>query len=209
MSIGRTLRISAIAFGVFYLVGLVMLGDLLGSTADSTSAFTEQFDDTATRIGHILGALAFSLSAVVMIVFGIAFRSLIVQKKVELRLDVLAALAILSAAGLLVASGLIAAPSLVRSIGEMTGDPGIAANASAGIAQAGTVVFFFNLLVLGITTGLTSSVGVRSQVIAKPLHIFGLIAALLTIAGFSVIAAFPLGLYWLAIGVWMRPSEAS
>ena len=203
MQIG-SLRASAIAFGVVYIVGLILLGDLLGSSADSTKAFTEQFDSTADRIGHIVGAIALLACALTILTFGLASRMFFARRHPGLATDLIAGLSGLCAAGLLITASLLVTPSLMRTLGELTDDPGIEANSAAAIAQAGTAVFVVTLLVIGVLTVLAGRLAVRNRVISRWVQITGWLVALLTLAGLSVVAAFPMGLWWIAFGISAR-----
>lgn len=204
MQLSTVVRISAAVFGSSLLISLILLGDLLGSAADSTRAFTEQFDDTATRIGHVLGAIFLTASAISLLVFGLAFRRLLLKTHDALSSDVIVGLAGLSAAGLLVAASLLTSPSLVRTVGELTDDPGMESNTAAGIAQAGTVVFVFTMLLIGLLTVIVGRVARQQYTMTRWLQILGWIVAILTIVGLAVSTLFPLGLYWLAVGGWLR-----
>lgn len=46
-----------------YLLAVVMLGPLLGSSAGASTAFTEHFADDGNRMGDLLGSLALLLTA--------------------------------------------------------------------------------------------------------------------------------------------------
>ncbi len=200
-------RIAGATFGGGLLVALVLLGDLLGSSADSTAAFTEQFDDTATRIGHIVGALALLVSAVALLVFGLAYRRQLHATVQALSADVVAGLSALSSAGLLVSASLVSAPALMKTLGETTDDPGIEPNAAAGIAQAGTVVLVFTLLVAGLMTILVVRLARQQLGLNRAMLVAAWFVSLLTVTGLAIATLFPFALIWLGLGIWLRPSR--
>jgi len=49
------LRAPASILGASYLLAIVLLGPLLGSSADASTAFDEHFNDTASRMRDLLG----------------------------------------------------------------------------------------------------------------------------------------------------------
>lgn len=63
----RPLRVPAIGLGVSYLAAMLMLGSLLGSSADASTAFTEHFDNDANRVRDLLEPLARLVAAAMLV----------------------------------------------------------------------------------------------------------------------------------------------
>ena len=63
----RPLRLPAIGLGCSYLLAIVMLGPLLGSSADASTAFAEHFDDDGNRLRDLLGSVALLVAAAMLV----------------------------------------------------------------------------------------------------------------------------------------------
>ena len=66
---GRTAAASGICFSVLFIAGLVPLGELVGSFADSDQTFEVYFADAANRAGNIVGGILLAASALVVLWF--------------------------------------------------------------------------------------------------------------------------------------------
>ena len=63
----RPLRGPAIGLGCTYLVAIALLGPLLGSSADASTAFAEHFDDDGNRVRDLFGSLALLVAAAMLV----------------------------------------------------------------------------------------------------------------------------------------------
>jgi uncharacterized membrane protein YccF (DUF307 family) len=198
-------RAAMLGFALSYLLALVLLGDLLGSSADSTAAFTEHFDSAATRAGDILGCLALLASSASLAALGVILRVSLRSEPTRIVTELLPTLATLGAAGLLVAAGLLSTAPLMRTLGDWTGDPGLEPSSEAGVAQAGTAVLVLTLIIVGVWSALAGLLAHREAKLGRSIAIVGLLCAALTVFGLSVVAAFPIGIWWLVVGItWGR-----
>ena len=60
---------SGIAFAVFYVAGLVPLGELLGSFGDSDATFVEYFAKDSNRVGAVVGGIGLAVAALTFLWF--------------------------------------------------------------------------------------------------------------------------------------------
>ena len=60
---GRPLRSSALALAGSYLAAILLLGPLLGSSADASTVFRDHFADDGNRLRDVLGSLALLVAA--------------------------------------------------------------------------------------------------------------------------------------------------
>ena len=204
-----SVRFAAIAFGVAYLAGGILLGELVGSSADSTQTFTDHFNDDASRFGDIAGAVLLVVAALFAVPLGLTLRQRLAGPTPVLKVDLVAGLAILSAAGLLISAGLLITAPLWQSFGDFFDDPGMEPAVAAGVAQAGIAALLCSLLVLGAWTFLLVSLARRAGQIPGWLSIVGWVAAVLTLFGITGAAALPIGLWWIACGVFWRPGKGT
>jgi MFS family permease len=188
------------AFGLAYLAAVLLFGELLGSTADSTETFTQLFDSESRRVADITGGIVLLIGAALLAISVVSVRASLPSP----RADALAAVGMLAAAGLLFASTLLAAPAVMRAIGAMFGDPGMDPGAAAGLAQAGAVALFGAILLLGATTVLTAHVCREAKISGRGFVVAAWVTALLGVFAVTVAAAAPLGLWWLAFGWRIR-----
>ncbi len=199
-----SVRAAALGFGVTYLVGGVLLSDLVGSTADSTGTFTAHFDNDARRFGDIAGSILLLASSFFLVAAGLTLRQRLVDAVPSLRTDLVAALAVLGAAGLVVSAGLLLAVPLMQSVGDLFSDPGMEPAVAAGIAQAGVVVLLATLIVLGAFTALVAQLSRGAGATPRWFLPAGWTVAVLTLLGITGAAAFPLGLWWVALAFGWR-----
>ena len=66
---GRAAAASGICFSVLFIAGVLPMGELLGSFADSDQAFEVYFADTANRAGNIVGGILLAASALAFLWF--------------------------------------------------------------------------------------------------------------------------------------------
>jgi hypothetical protein len=203
----RAVRFSFIGFGACYTLALALLGELLGSSADSTRTFSEHFDSATRRLADILGGASLLAAALALLAVGLSLRERLGMRFPGVTSDFLAALGGLSASGLLVSGGLLMAPALMRTLGEAFGDPGMEPGAAAGVAQAGTAVLVATLLLLGLMTAITVWLAARARWVTLWLTASGYVVAALTVLGFSIGAAAPLGVWWMLLGIFWRLKE--
>lgn len=200
-----SLRPFAAAFGVCYVAAFVLLGDLLGSSADSTETFTEYWESDARVAANIIGGVLLMAAAVFAVCCGLIVRHESTSEQPGLRADLLPALATLAGAGLFVSAGLLLTPPILQSIGDAFSDPGLAPDVAAGVAQAGTIVLICTVLLLGGWTVLVAHAGRAVGACGRPWVIAAWIVAAFALAGVTVGAALPLGLWWIAIAWrWRR-----
>ena len=192
-----------------YLVGAVLLGELVGSSADSTQTFTDHFNNDTSRFGDIAGSSALIVAALLIVPLGLSLRQRLSGETPELKVDLVAGLAILSASGLLLSAGLLVTAPLWQSFGDLFDDPGMEPAVAAGVAQAGIAVLLATLFVLAAWTFLAASLARKAGRIPRWLSIAGWVAATLALFGITGAAALPLGLWWVALGWWWRRDPTS
>ena len=117
------LRIPAIGLGCSYLVAIVMLGPLLGSSADASTAFAEHFDDDGNRLRDLLGSLALLVAAAMLGWTALTARQKTIASAENSVRDLSMIAAVVTASSLVAASGLLMTVPLTTSIGDLTDDP--------------------------------------------------------------------------------------
>ena len=206
------LRRPAIALGCAYVVAIVLLGPLLGSSADASTAFADHFDDEGNRLRDLLGALAMLVSAGLLVWTAVVARSATVQRDGSSVRDLSTIVATITASTLVAAAGLLATVPLTTSIGELTDDPGIDVGVQAGIAQAGTVVLLVAALCLAVTTVLVARLGRQNLAVPRWIMATAWVTAVTLCLGVSVGLLMPFAAWVIAIGIaWSvsRPEGTS
>lgn len=199
------LRSSALALGFSYLVSIVMLGPLLGSSADASTAFAEHFANDQNRIRDLLGALALVVSAAMLAWMALSARRASVVGAASVR-DLSAVAAIVTASTMVVAAALLLTVPLTTSIGDLTDDPGIDPGVQAGVAQAGTVTLLVAALGLACTTVLLARLGRQTGAVPRWISATAWLTAATLCLGASVVLLVPFGLWAIACGlVWRAP----
>ena len=194
--------------GVVYLTAIVSLGPLLGSTADSSTAFVDHFARDANVRLDLVASLLLAAASVLLVWTVVLIRHAVeVTPEARRRCDFLGALSVVSASGLLVAAGLLATVPLTTSIGNVTDDPGIESPVQAGIAQAGTVVLLMSMLVVGATFVLAARLGRASGSIPRWIAVTAWIVAVALILGMSIALLFPFGAWLIAFGLTWKADE--
>lgn len=201
-----TLRPFAAGFGLCYLAAFVLLGDLLGSSADSTATFTEYWESDARVAANIMGGVLLMAASVLAVCCGLIVRHESTTEHPGLRDDLVAALATLAGAGLFVSAGLLVTPPVLQSFGDAFSDPGLTPDVAAGVAQAGIIMLLCTLLLLGVWVVLVAYAGRAAGACGTPWVIAAWIVAAFALLGVTVGAALPMGLWWVAIAWrWRAP----
>lgn len=187
-----------------YLLAILLLGPLLGSSADAATAFTEHFAADGNRGRDLLGALALLVAAGMLIWTAVAARRVTTPSEGSSVRDLSTIGAAVTAAVLAVASGLIITVPLTTAIGELTDDPGIDPRVQAGIAQAGTVMLLVAALSLAVTTVLLARLGRAHGSVPRWVALAAWVTAATLCLGVSVVLLVPFAAWAIALGVTWR-----
>ncbi|NNE12551.1 MAG: hypothetical protein HKN41_09965 [Ilumatobacter sp.] len=184
------------------------MGPLLGSTADSTTAFVEHFaSDSNVRL-DLFASLLLATTSALLVWTIVLIRDGLESKHETRRLrEFLGVLSVVSSSGLLVAAGLLATVPLTTSIGNITDDPGIEPPVQAGIAQAGTVVLVVSMLVVGATFVLAAHLGRASRAVPRWVAVTGWVVAVALVLGMSIALLFPFGAWLIALGLTWKTEK--
>ncbi|HZB41820.1 MAG TPA: hypothetical protein VE487_12700 [Ilumatobacter sp.] len=204
----RPLRAPAISLGCSYLVAIVMLGPLLGSTADASTAFAEHFDDAVNRRRDVLGSLALLVTAATLVWTAVTARQQTTGHPHRSTRDLSTIASTVTASALVTASGLLMTVPLSSSIGELTDDPGIDVGVQAGIAQAGTVMLLVAALSLAVTAVLLARLGRQAHAIPRWISATAWVTAATLALGVSIVLLVPFAAWIIALGLTWS-SEAS
>ncbi len=184
----------------------MLLGPLLGSSADASTAFADHFDDNANRLRDLLGSLALLVSASMLVWTAVVVRRATVARDGSSVRDLSTIAAAVTASTLVAAAGLLATVPLTTSIGELTDDPGIDIDVQAGIAQAGTVVLLVAAICLAVTTVLIAQVGRQNLTVPRWIMATAWVTAFTLCLGVSVGLLMPFAAWAIAVGiVWAVP----
>lgn len=205
----KPLRTPAVALGVGFIVCIGLLGPLLGSTADSSSAFADHFAENRNLVVDLIASVLLVVVAGLMVWSAIEVdqSTAAVPGTTKLR-DVVTRSSNIAAAGLVVSAGLLATVPLTTLIGKATDDPGIDVTVQAGIAQAGTVVLIVTMLVAGAMSVTIAHLGRRAGAIPTWILVSGWVVAVLLILGISIALLFPYGAWNIALGLTWRDHAA-
>jgi hypothetical protein len=194
------LRLPAGALGLFYFVAIVMLGPLLGSTADASSAFAEHFDDDGNRTRDLIGAAGLLMAAAMLAwTTVVAWRHTVKGAQPATR-DLTVVAGAVSASTLVAASSLLSTVPLMSLVGGLTDDPGLDADIQAGIAQAGAVMLLVAALCLAVTTVLLARLGRQSGTLPRWMHALAWVTALTLCLGVTVVMLLPFAAWAIAFG---------
>jgi hypothetical protein len=207
----RPLRVPAISLGCSYLVAVVLLGPLLGSSADASTAFAEHFEDDGNRLRDVLGSLALLVTASMLVWTAVVARRQTIDHARSSIRDLSAIAGAVTASAVVAASGLLITVPLTRSIAELTDDPGIDVGVQAGIAQAGTVMLLVAALCLAPTVVLLARLGRQAHAIPPWISATAWVAAATLALGVSVVLLVPFAAWVIAFGLaWSsEPTQAS
>lgn len=203
----RPLRVPAAGLGCSYLLAIIMLGPLLGSSADASTAFTEHFADGSNRARDALGSLALLFAAASLVWTAVTARSEVSILSARTLRDLTVLVAAVTASALVAASGLLLTVPLTRTIGELTDDPGIEPGVQAGIAQAGTVVLLVAALCLALTTILLARLGRHGGAVPRWITMTAWATAATLVLGVTVGLLMPFAAWAIALAlVWTGES---
>jgi hypothetical protein len=197
----RSLRAAAISLGCSYLLAVVMLGPLLGSTADASTAFAEHFDDAGNRLRDVLGSLALLVTAATLVWTAVTARHQTTGHPHRSSRDLSTIGGVVTASALVTASGLLMTVPLSRSIGELTDDPGIDVGVQAGVAQAGTVMLLVAALCLAVTSVLLARLGRQAHAIPRWTSATAWVTAATLALGVSIVLLVPFAAWIIALGL--------
>jgi hypothetical protein len=198
----RSLMAPALVLGGSYLVAIVLLGPLLGSSADASTAYRDHFASDGNRVRDIVGSLTLLVAAVALLWTVLRARS---AGAPAILGDIVLAVAGLASAGLVVAAGLLLTVPATTTIGELTDDPGIDDAVQAGIAQAGTVMLMVAALLLGATAVLLAVLGRRRGAVGSWIVAAAWVTAVCSLLGFSVVLLLPFAVWAIAVAAVWRP----
>ncbi|MEO5973871.1 MAG: hypothetical protein ABIQ38_01520 [Ilumatobacteraceae bacterium] len=206
----RPLRAPAVSLGVAYFASIGLLGALLGSTADASTAFEVHFSSDAQVILDGIGGLGLIFTSTMLIWLMIAMRAEITDQHQRTRRDLATAFVLVSAAGLLAAAGQLLTVPFTRALGAITGDTGIEIGVQAGIAQAGSVTLFVAVIPLAIAVVLIGKIGRSTGILPRWVSVTAWIVAVLLFLGWTVGLLLPFGLWSIALGLtWKRQGPDS
>jgi hypothetical protein len=192
-----------VGLGCSYLLAIVLLGPLLGSSADASTAFSEHFAEDGNRLRDLLGSFALLVAAGSLVWTVVAARSETSSRVDGPLRDLTAAAGVVTASVLVVASGLLVTVPATTAIGELTDDPGIDPAVQAGIAQAGTVMLLVAALCLALTTLLVARLGRRSDAVPRWVVVTAWVTAATLVLGVTVVLLVPFAAWAIAVGlVW-------
>lgn len=204
----RTVRTSASCLGVVYLFVIASLGPLLGSTADSSTAFVDHFaSDANVRLDLVVSVLLAVVAALLVWTIVVIRDGLESQHEMRRLSDLVGALSVVSASGLLVAAGLLATVPLTTSIGKITDDPGIEPPVQAGVAQAGTIVLLMTMLVVGATFVIAARLGRAAGAVPRWIAVTSWVVAVALVLGMSIALLFPFGAWLIALGLTWKTDK--
>lgn len=201
----RPLRAPAVGLGIAFLVSIGLLGALLGSTADASTAFEVHFSNDAQVIRDGIGGLGLIFTSTMLVWLIIAIRAETSDQHQRSRRDLATAFVLVSAAGLLAAAGQLLTVPFTKALGSITGDTGIETSVQAGIAQAGSVTLFVAVIPLAIAVVLIGQIGRSSGILPRWVSFTAWIVAVLLFLGWTVGLLLPFGLWSIALGLtWKR-----
>jgi len=193
-----SLRIAGWIFAIAFFVGLILVGDQAGAFADSESAYTAIFSDSAHRTEDIAGSILLIVSA---IAFG-AFAYLL-----ALRNDTGAAPVVVRVAGGLAAASMLVAGAAFLTVpaslalGDFYGDPGIV-SAQNVLPSLGYVLLVIGAAIPAATLMVASTR--LGQYPAWLTWVSVITAVLLVVTGSSVSTMVLLPI-WVAVVVFVTP----
>ena len=201
------LRVPAVSLGLTYLVSIVLLGELLGSIADSSATYGKHFSDDAALTQDFIGAIALVASGARLVWLIIAMRANVSGQREKFLLDLASAFGMVASAALIMAAGLLLTVPFTIILGRITGDPGIESSVQAGIAQAGSVCLFFAVFPLAIAVVLIGKLGKRIGVLPRWILVASWFTSVfLVLLGWTVGLLLTFALWSLALGLtWRLP----
>lgn len=195
------LRRPAVALGCSYLTSIVLLGPLLGSSADASTAFADHFGDDGNRLRDVLGSIGLLVTAAMLVWTAVVVRHRTSADDGGSVRDLSLGAAVVTASTLVAASGLLLTVPLTTSIGKLTDDPGIDVGVQAGVAQAGTVVLLVAALCLAVTTVLLARLGRLNAAVPTWISTTAWATAATLCLGITVALLLPFAAWAIALGV--------
>ena len=128
-------------FVVLFLAGFALLGDLIGSFADSDRAFVDHFAEDDNRLKDIVGAYLLLFAALCLTWFTVALAARATDRRVPL----IATGSVAASAMVLAALAFLTVP-LSISFGDLSDDPGVG-EGQALLPQLGFTALFAGVLV--------------------------------------------------------------
>lgn len=205
----RPIKSPALACGVAYIGSILLLGPLLGSTADSSTAYADHYDSDANVLRDLAGSMTLLIVAACITWTAITARRLAGWSDTTKVIgDLTAASGLVSSGAIVVAAGLLATVPLTTLIGDLTDDPGIDVTVQAGIAQAGSVVLFVAMIAVALTTVLLARLGRATGAVPQWIVTTAWMTAGTLLLGASVVLLFPFGVWIIATGMtWRREDD--
>lgn len=204
----KPLRAPAIVLGCSYLLAVALLGPLLGSSADASTAFSEHFADDGNRVRDLLGSLALLVAAASLVWTVVSARTATSARSGNLR-DLSTIAGVVTASTLVIAAGLLITVPLTTAIGDFTDDPGIDPGVQAGIAQAGTVVLLVAAMCLAVTAVLVARLGRENGAVPQWVSATAWATAATLLLGVSVGLLMPFAAWAIALGLTWKADAAS
>jgi len=208
LSGSKPLRVPAIILGCSYFLAIALLGPLLGSSADASTAFSEHFADDGNRARDLLGSLALLVAAASLVWTLVSARTATLTRSGTLR-DLSMISGGITASTLVVAAGLLITVPLTTAIGDVTDDPGIDPGVQAGIAQAGTVLVLVAALCLAVATVLVARLGRESGAVPRWVSATAWATAATLVLGVSVGLLMPFAAWAIALGIAWKARPAA
>lgn len=204
----RPLRTAGLVCGVAHLASIVLLGPLLGSAADPSTAYAEHYAVDANVRRDLVGSLGLLVAAAALGWIVVAARRRAGGPDGGgIGGDLTAAAGLVSAGVIVVAAGVLATVPLTTAIGDLTDDPGIDAEVQAGIAQAGTVVLLVAMVAVGVTTVLLARLGRAAGAVPRWVVVTAWATAGTLLLGASVVLLAPFGAWIAGAGTAWRSEE--
>lgn len=203
----RPLRGSAVGLGASWFVAIALLGPLLGSSADASSAYAEHYEGDANLLRDLVGTIAIVVASGMLVWTTSTARRMSQRVAQGATRDLVSGAGLTSASALVVAAGLLATVPLTTAIGNLTDDPGIEVGVQAGIAQAGTVVLLVAALPLAATAVLLARLGRQEGAVPRWIGIAAWVAAVGLLLGASVALLLPFAAWAVALGLTWQIDE--
>jgi len=120
--------------------------------------------------------------------------------------DLATAFGLVAASTITAAAGLLMTVPFAATLGRVTGDPGVAPDVQAGIAQAGSVVLFVAAIPLAVTVVLLARLGAGQGSVPRWVVVTAWVTAALLLLGASVGLLMPFAAWSIALGLTWRPA---
>jgi hypothetical protein len=128
-------------FVVLFVIGFVLLGDLVGSFADADRAFVDHFAEDSNRTKDIVGGYLLMLASVCLTWFAVALAAEATERRVSLIV-----MGSVAAGAMVIAAVAFLTVPLSVSLGDLYGDPGIG-EGQAVLPQLAFTALFVGVLV--------------------------------------------------------------